>query len=124
MGYESRVYVMQRNEFTLENNKGEDVRFVHAGEIARFDMSKMVPEFRDLFTEEADFDVYGDGGESIKEDCYGAELTYAPVGKVIKWLEAEAERDDYRRLKPLLAFLKAAELESWDGELVAVHYGY
>ena len=124
MGYESRLYVMQRRDFTLENKDGEEVRFISAGEIARFDMSKMVPSFRDLFTEPTDFDVYGDNGEPIQEDCYGAKLTYAPAGKVVEWLEAEVGRSDYRRLKPLLAFLEAAEAEHWDGELVVAHYGY
>lgn len=124
MGYESRLYVMQRRDFTVENRDGEEVRFIHAGEIARFDMSKMTPSFRDLFAEEADFDVYGDNGEPIDEDCYGDRLAYAPARNVVEWLERQVERSDYRRLKPLLVFLKALELESWDGELVVVHYGY
>ena len=124
MGYESRLYVMQRRDFTMENRDGEEVRFINAGEIARFDMSKMVPSFRDLFTEPTDFDVYGDDGEPIVADCYGNALAYAHASKVAEWLEAEVERSDYRRLKPLLAFLRAAEAECWDGELVVVHYGY
>lgn len=124
MGYESRLYVMQRRDFTLESRDGEEVRFISAGEIARFDMSKMVPSFRDLFTEPTDFDVYGDDGEPIVADCYGDALAYAPARKVAEWLEGEIARSDYRRLKPLLAFLKAAEMENWDGELVVVHYGY
>jgi hypothetical protein len=124
MGYESRLYVMQRRDFTVENKDGDEVRFVNAGEIARFDMSKMVPSFRYLFTEGADFVMYGDDGEPIEADCYGDRLAYAPARKVAEWLEAEVERSDYRRLKPLLAFLKAAEAEHWDGELIVVHYGY
>lgn len=37
-------------------------------EVARFNMSKMVPGFRDLFTEPTDFDVYGDGGAPLREE--------------------------------------------------------
>lgn len=124
MGYESKLYVMNRNEYEYVNRDGEERKDVYAIEIARFDMCKMVPSFRDLFTEPTDFDVYGDGGEPIKADCYGVALAYAPARKVAEWLEGEIGRDDYRRLKPLLAFLKAAEAEHWDGELVVVHYGY
>lgn len=123
MGYESKLYVMQRRDFTMKNRDGEEMCFISAGEIAQFDMGKMVPRFRDLFVDEVDFDVYGDNGEPINEDCYGKKLEYAPARKVIEWLDAEVKCDDYRRLKPLLAFLKALELESWDGELVIVHYG-
>lgn len=124
MGYESRLYVMKRSEYAYVSGDGEEKRDIFAIEIARFDMCKMAPSFRDLFTEPTDFDVYGEGDGPIGVDCYGDELAYAPASKVAEWLEAEVERSDYRRLRPLLAFLVSAEAESWDGELVVVHYGY
>lgn len=80
--------------------------------------------FTDIFTEEKDFSIYADDGNTeINEDEYGAPLRICGVEKLTAWLAEEIKTDDYRRLKPLLAFLQALNPDEWD-ELIAVHYGY
>ena len=68
--------------------------------------------------------IYADDGNAeITEDMYGAPLRVCSVKKLEAWLAGEIKTNDYRRLKPLLAFLRALKPNKWD-ELIAVHYGY
>ena len=113
--YENRIYIYNRE-------KHEKITF--GSEIARFDMSVMPPDFTDIFTEEKDFNIYADDGNTeITEDKYGAPLRACSVKKLEAWLAEDMKTNDYRRLKPLLAFLQALNPDEWD-ELVAVHFGY
>lgn len=120
--YESRIYIYNRIEceWRLDGNPR-----IYGDEIARFEMCGMRQGFTDIFTETVDVDIYADDGSTvITEDKYGAPLKQTSIESLILWLEKETQADDYRRLKPLLAFCKAVRAEEWDGELVAVHYGY
>lgn len=113
--YESRIYIYNREKY-------EKITF--GSEIARFEMCGMRQGFTDIFTEEKDFNIYADDGNTeITEDKYGAPLRVCGVEKLTAWLAEEIKTDDYRRLKPLLAFLQALNPDEWD-ELIAVHYGY
>lgn len=113
--YESRIYIYNREKY-------EKITF--GSEIARFDMCVMPPDFTDIFTEEKDFNIYADDGNTeITEDKYGAPLRACSVKKLKAWLAEDMKTNDYRRLKPLLAFLQALNPDEWD-ELIAVHYGY
>lgn len=115
MGYESRVYIVEENK---------EVNYAEI--IARFDCSEMKTNFRELFKKAFESKMYAEDGNSlIKEDNYGKSLTTANFPTVIAWLEKEVEKDDYRRLKPLLSLLKGFDLTQWqDGEMQIVHYGY
>lgn len=113
--YESRIYILQ----ITPNNYG------FGEEIARFEMCGMAYNFTDIFTETVSVDIYADDGNTvITEDKYGAPLRMTQIENLIEWLNKEIAIDDYRRLKPLLAFCEAVRAEEWDGELFAVHYGY
>lgn len=117
MGYESRLYIVK--ECKAVN---------YAEVIARFDCSKMGygNGWRELFNKPLESKMYAeDGNTLIEEDCYGEKLTTADFYTVIAWLEKEVEKDDYRRLQPLLSLLKGFDLSQWqDGEMKIVHYGY
>ena len=113
--YESRIYIYNREKYG---------KITFGSEIARFDMCVMPPDFTDIFTEEKDFNIYADDGNTeITEDKYGAPLRACSVKKLKAWLAEDMKTNDYRRLKPLLAFLQALNPDEWD-ELIAVHYGY
>ncbi|MCI8378658.1 MAG: hypothetical protein HFH72_09090 [Lachnospiraceae bacterium] len=117
MGYESRVYIMRKS-----NSMGG-----FAEEIAKFNCRGMSGNgWRELFSKPIDYKIFADDGNTeFDEDKYGEHLKYADFPTVIAWLEREVEKEDYRRLKPLLSLLKGFDLSQWtDGEMQIVHYGY
>ena len=71
--------------------------------------------------------IYADDGDTqIVEDRYGDTLKEASVEEVVEKLERIVENgEDYRRIFPLLAALKAFESHSnqW-GNIAVLHYGY
>lgn len=116
MGYESRLYIVKENKMVN-----------YAEIIARFDCSKMGYDngWRELFNKPLESKMYAeDGNTLIEKDYYGEKLTKADFPTVIAWLEKEVEKDDCRRLKPLLSLLEGFDLSQWqDGEMQIVHYG-
>ena len=116
MGYESRIYVMNR----MENKESG---YVGACEIAQFEMCKMGYDsgFYELFTTPIDFDLVV-VDDFTREDCYGDHCKSASVKTVAAWLREELKRSDYRRLKPLLGFLEAIDEEQWN-DIRVVHFG-
>ena len=93
-----------------------------------FDVSKFY-ELSDWFRNKPDTKHYfyaDDGDTQIIEDRYGDTLKEASVKEVIDRLERIVEDgNDYRRIFPLLAALKAFETQSnqW-GNIAVLHYGY
>lgn len=125
MGYESKVYICERNESKYSRNN--NVLWVYNEVIAAIDMCKMGYDngWRELFDKELTGDFYGmDGGdETITEDSYGETLKYTEIDKVITWLENEMQKSDYRRLAVLYNMLKGFNINQW-GNLIVVHYGH
>ena len=121
MGYESRVFVVNRNE--IERNDGST--YVYAEKIADVKMSCMGSGFTELFDKKVDYELYIDNGdESTQTDKYGDVMTYTDCKTVIDYLEnLIAEGNDYRRLSVLLGLLKGFNEEEWD-DIQVVHYGY
>lgn len=121
MGYESRLYVVNRVEIKFN---GELYR-VWGEKLARFDMCCIGlynPEF--VFATPIDFPIeYDDNDEEVYDDMYGKRCGMASVSAVISAIEALEEREHYRRFKPLLGFLKALDESEWD-DLRVVHFGY
>ena len=119
MGYESRLYIVEKSEFDYE-----EVGKRFAEVIAIYNAS-CFPAIADRLRQAEKTDCYiYDGNEMILKDCYGKELREADLPFVIDILEEELSKgEDYRRLKPLLYMLKGFEVEKW-GELVVLHYGY
>ena len=121
MGYESKIYVVQR-EKNEKNYYGQI--------IAMFDLCNMGygNGWKELFKTEVKYDVFiENGNEETKKDCYGETLKEAPIEAVIEWLENYIARGEtYRRLNPCLNMLKGFNLDEWgygDG-LYIIHYGY
>lgn len=115
MGYESKMYIMERYEI---NGNANGI------EVATFDLCKMGwgNGFLELFDEEIDYEIW-DGDEHSREDLYGDVCKFAPVGKVIEWLRNEVKHNDYRRLRPFLGLLEGFDESQWS-DLQVVHYGH
>lgn len=117
MGYESKIYIMKKSN-NISNFAEEIVRFNCRG------MGKN--GWRELFSKPISYKIFSDDGNTeFDKDKYGEYLKYSDFPTVIAWLEKEVEREDYRRLKPLLSLLKGFDLSKWeDGEMQIVHFGY
>jgi hypothetical protein len=121
MGYESRLYVVEKSMLLKDSDIG--LRFAEV--IARFDLSK-VYAVSDIFRTypKTDSFIYEDNGNTrIIDDCYGETLTEIPIKDAIEILENAASKDDYRRYAPIIALLRGFDLNQW-GDLVVLHYGY
>lgn len=121
MGYESRVFVVNRSEF----ERGNDMHFVFAEKIADIKMSGMYDGFTDLFDKKVDYELYIDNeDEPTQTDKYGDVMTYTDCKTVIDYLEKLiANGENYRRLNLLLGLLKSIDESQWN-EIQIVHYGY
>lgn len=123
MGYESRLYVVDKHK----DMKNEDLGLVWASVIAVYDLSKVGEDFVSKVRAFPDTDCYvyaDDGNTQIVEDCYGAKLKEIPLNEMIAILAYEIGVNSYyRRFKPILALLMAFDPKDWDN-LVVLHYGY
>ena len=122
MGYESKLYIIEKTNCVEENG------MKYARVLAMFDVSKFY-ELADWFRNKPATKHYiyaDDGNTQIIEDRYGDTLKEASVEEVIEKLERIVEDgEDYRRIFPLLAALKVFEEQSnhW-GNIAVLHYGY
>ncbi|MBO5828892.1 MAG: hypothetical protein J6R59_10645 [Paludibacteraceae bacterium] len=121
MGYESRIFVVDRNEI----NHGNGMSYVWANKIADIKMSGMYDGFTSLFDKKVDYELFVDSmDESTQTDKYGNAMTYTDCKTVIGYLEKLiADGKSYRRLNVLLGLLKGIDESEWD-EIQIVHYGY
>ena len=123
MGYESRLYVVDKSRVTMYVSGAGEYRY---GEIiATFDLCK-VYDISDRMRNypATDCFIYINDEETI-EDAYGAPLKEVPIADAIKIIEDAAEADgyDYRRYKPCLGLLKGFDTDEWT-DLVVLHYGH
>ena len=124
MGYESRIYVVEKLENTILYDDGKCSAML----IARFDMC-VFPALANVMRNKPETNCYiyaDDGNTRILEDCYSKPLTEATVKSVIEVLEKEiANGENYWRVFPLLSMLKAIEERLGDCDsIVVLHYGY
>ena len=124
MGYESKIYIVEKTNYSLVEENG----MKYARVLAMFDVSKFY-ELSDWFRNKPATRHYifdDDGDTQIIEDRYEDTLKEASVKEVIDRLEKIVENgENYRRIFPLLAALKAFESHSnqW-GDIGVLHYGY
>lgn len=118
MGYDSRIYVVEKSQQKNENGK----RWGQV--IARYEMCKF-SAFGGIFKTESDCYIYADDGNTeIIEDCYGETLKEADILEVIHYLENYKNIEEYyRRVDPLLGLLKGFNTSNW-GNLTVLHYGH
>lgn len=120
MGYESRLYVVNRRELRWDGK----LLGIYRDMIAKFDMSCVGWNPEHIFTIPIDFPIeYDENDNEVYDDMYGKRCGMASVSAVIAVIEALEEREHYRRFKPLLGFLKALDESEWD-DLRVVHFGY
>jgi hypothetical protein len=124
MGYESRLYVVQKMGWTNEKKK------TFAQVIAMFDLCQYY-SLSDVLRNKPETNCYifsDDGKSEITKDRYGMPLTESDVKTVIDILEKDIARgENYRRILPLLSTLKVFEKQQQEGlwdHIVVLHYGY
>lgn len=116
MGYESRIYIVEKYGETAEK-------------IAVFNLSN-VPISSTIRTKypATDCELY-EGDELITADKYGEPLREIPLSDLAELIKAEIIKDQqqdgyiYRRYLPLLGLLEGFNPNQWDA-LIALHYGY
>ena len=126
MGYESKIYIIEKTKYSWDEENG----MKYARVLAMFDVSKFY-ELADWFSNKpaTKHYIYADDGDTqIIEDRYGDTLKEASVKEVIDKLErivAVENGVDYGRIFSLLAALKVFEEQSnhW-GNIAVLHYGY
>lgn len=123
MGYESRIYVVDKCNVPQEIN-GKD--YVWGEVIASFDLCK-VYDVSDRMRQYPATDAYiyaDDGDTRIIEDCYGEPLREIPIADAVKIIkDAAAKEPSYRRFLPCIRMLEAFNPAQWD-DLAVLHYGY
>jgi hypothetical protein len=122
MGYESKLYIVEKGIITDENN----MRYARV--IAMFDMCK-IADLISVFESETDCYFYADDGNTkILEDRYGDKLKEATVKDVLYTMEEALDNGEtYRRIFPLVSTLRTIYEQQRDytwGEIVVLHYGY
>ena len=121
MGYESKIYIVEKTNTKLKDKS-------YAPIIAVFELGK-VYKISDVLRNKPATDCYvyaDDGDTQIVEDRYGEPLTECEIPELIELIRKDIENgSDYRRYFPLLAMLEAMQehREQW-GEVVCLHYGH
>lgn len=118
MGYESKLYVIQKYDCVKQNDK------IFAEVIAMFDLCKV----NDIdFSKYPATDCYiydVDGNTKITEDMYGEPLKELTISDAIIEIERAMTKGQYRRWNPILGLLKGFNEDEWDNGLSVLHYGY
>lgn len=127
MGYESRLHVVNKTDMmiTVYKNGNTETRSERKwGELlATFNLCKLSGECYPLWSGEATDCTFFDGNEYVLEDCYGDPLTENTVEFTIAMLKAAERTEHYRRLQPVIDYLRGLDLSEWDN-VVVLHYGY
>lgn len=125
MGYDCTMYLVSKSNSIYDGDKKR-----YAQVIAKFEMYKMDYNgaYHKLFTSKSkkptDCYIYIGEEETVK-DCYGEPLTEASIADTIAALESDNAKDPYRRIPPVVAYLKTFDLSDWTNEnIVVLHYGH
>jgi len=115
MGYESKLYIIQKSDVVKEDNK------YWCEVIATFNLCKVNIDFSKYPSTDS---YFYEGNEMIVEDCYGDTLKELTIQEAITEIENAAARDDYRRWNPILGLLKGFNEKEWGNDLRVLHYGH
>lgn len=121
MGYESRIYIIEKTNVRDEGRRWGQV-------LACFNLGKVYALSAILKDKPAtECYIYADDGNThIVEDMYGEPLTEVSIPEAIMAIETTIDRgEECRGFPPLLATLKTLneQKERWR-ELAVLHYGY
>lgn len=137
MGYESRLYVIDKSTTSTVVYNGEliydieDERYVKGNpmfwgeKIVTFNLCKVYSVVDAIKNYPAtDAFIFADNGNDlIVEDLYGDPLTEIPLKDMIQILKEVSKGDRYRRWNPCIQMLKGFNPREWNN-LVVLHYGY
>ena len=128
MGYESKIYIVNRHEWELIDG----LKMVSGDNIMEIDLAKIGYQgyynktFPQLFTNEIDFDLWINN-EKTRTDCYDEHCKYGDIDEIIKWVEKMVDDTHYRRAELFLNILKYIKTQQENGvweNVKIVHYGY
>ena len=125
MGYESRIYVLNRKKFDEPIGSWT----FYDQYLASFDLSRVNQEVLEVL--KANPYINNDGnsdlytiGDALKKDPYGDIPTMCKATDLYKVMQQMENKEHYRRYKMVLDFLAPLLLsDDWD-ELIIVHTGY
>lgn len=116
MGYESKLYVVDKHDWKFAKEKWGEV-------IASFDLCCVPINFAHYPATDC-YIFSDDGNTKITEDKYGSPLREIPIIELINMIEnAIKETDYYRRYQPCLSLLKGFNSADWEN-LIVLHYGH
>ena len=120
MGYESRLYIVQKHTYHERKSDGK----VWGEIIAIFNLCVVDLDLH-KYPHTNCYIYSDDGNTTIEEDKYGVPLKEIPIPDMIEYIEEIQKTEDgsYRRWQPCLQLLKGFDESQWD-KLVVLHYGY
>jgi len=122
MGYESKLYVVEKSKYPYPSDDG----MIWGEVVAMFDLCKCHP-VSDELRKYPDTNAYiyaDDGNTKILEDKCGEKLKEIPIKDTIKIIKKAMKNGNYyRRYKPCLKLLESFNLDEWS-DLVVLHYGH
>ncbi len=117
MGYESKLYVVDKHHYNWGNKAWGE-------KIAMFDLCCVPGLNFNKYPATNCYILADDGNTEITEDAYGEVLSEIPIKDAIQMLEDVIEKEKYyRRYKPCLDLLKGFNPDDWE-DLVVLHYGH
>ncbi len=122
MGYESRLYVVEKSSHVGLDENGKRYGQI----IAMIDMCSLGSDFIRTLNDYPPTDCYiyaEDCDEPTVTDRYGHELVEIPLADMIAIIDELSQETDYRRFAPAIGLLGGFNLDEW-GELVVLHYGH
>lgn len=120
MGYESRLYIVDKRDLVhIKNKKG----MVYCEMIAQFNLSNVPEIYEKVFAYKDTNGYFYCNGKEVTEDMYGKPLKEIPIGDMISIISEVMKNDRFRRYRPCLNLLKGFNLSEWEN-LVVLHYGY
>ena len=121
MGYESRLYVVEKCN-TTENVNGKSLKWAEV--VAMIDLCKCYPVSDKMRKyPETDAFFYDSADKKVTEDLYGEPLREIPLSDAIQIVGQAMESGYYRRYEPAMGLLKGFNADDW-GDLVVLHYGH
>ena len=128
MGYESRLYVVDKSDHKItvdEKIEGQvqEREYVLGELLTTFNLCSLGGECYRLWDRNCTDCTFLDGNEFVTVDKYGKHLTETPLKEAIEILEKAERKQHYRRLLPVIAYLRFIDESEWDN-VVVLHYGY
>jgi hypothetical protein len=115
MGYESRLYVVNKSRSGADENKK-----IWSEVVAKFNLCKCGIDFSGFPASDC---YFYEGNDEIVEDNYGDPLRELTISEAISVLATAMAKEDYRRFQPCLAMLTGFNQHEWEN-LVVLHFGY